>query len=350
MSASKALAFLLVIFFVIIALVVVLIWSVQSNILNADAHVTALEEAGVFEVPYQLIRDGDIPGVVGLLLTQGPLSVVSGADREAVARELAPPDWLRDQLEQGVRDLVAVAEAPELGELPNLTISLREVKVRALGEPGDRALSIVVNALPECPPGQAPLDLGSDTPICKPAELNLNSFLAQLKTFLPPLVERLPDTYQVEWQPEQVDVLQDLQQAGRTLDRLRYALLLLVALDAALLGLIWLLAVRSPGEWLRWTGMPLLLVGLLALLLAVLIPRVIAWGVERAAVEVEADVPVPLTESLEVAIQDFSTLLLRPALFFGVALAFVGLLLTLASPLFPGRQRRVPSMRARSAR
>ncbi len=350
MSLSKALAFLLVIFLVIVTLVVVLTWSVRSNILNADAYVTALEEAGFFEVPYQLIHDGDIPGVGGLLLTQGPLSVVSGADREAVARELAPPDWLRDQLEQAVRDLVSVAEAPELDELPDLTISLREVKVRALGEPGDRALSIVLNALPECPPGQAPLDLGSDTPICKPAGLNLNPFLAQLKTFLPPLVERLPDTYRVEWQPQQVDVLEDLQQAGRTLDQLRFALLLLVALDVALLGLIWLLAVRSPGEWLRWTGMPLLLLGLLALLLAVLIPRVIAWGVERAAFEAEADVPVRVTDSLEVALQDFSTLLFRPALFIGVVLVFVGLLLTLISPLFPGRQRRVPSMPARSAR
>lgn len=349
MSLNKILAALLVVFFLIFTLVVILTWSVRANILDADTYVQALDGADFFEVPYQLIGDGTIPQAGGLLLEEGPLSAVSGADLEAVARELAPPDWLRAQLERAIRDLLAVAEEPELNELPDLVISLREVKARALGAPGDRALAIVIAALLECPPGQLPVDLNSDVPVCKPAGMDLTPFQDQLKALLSPLVQRVPDTYHVRWQPEQREVLEDLQRAGQTLDQVQIALLLLLALNLALLGLIWLLAVRSPAEWLRWTGGPLLMSGLLVLLPGLLAPRLIAWGVEDRGLWSEGNVPASLARALERAIVDLAAVLFRPAVLTGVFLVIVGLLLLLVSPLFPGRRRRVPPAPTRTA-
>ncbi len=340
MSVSKALAALLVIVFVILGLFIILTWSVERDLLNADVYVETLDEAGFFELPYQLIREGDIPGAGGILLTEGPLSVVSGPQLEAVARELAPPDWLRAQLERGVRDVLAVAEAPEVEELPALVISLSEVKARALSEPGDRALNIVISALPQCVAGQVPLDMARAVPVCVPADLNVPVFTGELKTLLTPYVERVPDTYRVQWQPEQQDALQDLQRAGRTLDQLRVALLLLVALSAALLALIWLLAVRSPAEWLRWTGAPLLLLGGLALVAGWLPPRLIETGLERADLWSEASVPVAVGETMEQTVLALTETLFQPAVMVGLLLVVVGLALTLVSPLFPGRQAR----------
>jgi len=338
MSLNKAIAALLVVVFVLFTGAAILVWSVEDNILDADAYVQVLDEAGFYEVPYELIRDGEIPTAGGLLLKEGPLSVVSGTDLEAIARELAPPDWLRAQIERAVRDLVAVAKEPERNQMPGLVISLHQVKVRALDEPGDRALSIAVEALPVCAPGRLPLEFDSDTPVCKPPDVDLNPFLSRLKTLLGPLVERVPDTFVVGWQPEQQDVLEDLRQTGQTLDRLRFALLLLVALNLALLALIWVLAVRSPAEWLRWTGVPLLLLGLLTLLLAVLTPRLVVAALEARSLWAEGNVPAPLARSLESAIRDFIPGLFRPALLAGMVLSGVGLLLTLVSPLFPGRR------------
>jgi hypothetical protein len=180
MSLNKVLAALLVLVFVTFTLVVILAWSVGVNILNADAYVQVLDDAGIFELPYQLIRDGEIPTVGGLLLVQGPLSAVSGADLEAVARELAPPEWLRTQLERAIRNLLAVTDAPELNKLPDLVISLRDVKARALAEPGDRALALVVASLPDCAPGGSPFVLNSDIPFCKPAGVDVAVFSSQL--------------------------------------------------------------------------------------------------------------------------------------------------------------------------
>jgi hypothetical protein len=338
MFLNKAIAALLVVVFVLFTGAAILVWSVEDNILDADAYVQVLDEAGFYEVPYELIRDGEIPTAGGLLLEEGPLSVVSGTDLEVIARELAPPDWLQAQIERAVRDLVAVAEEPERKQMPGLVISLRQIKVRALDEPGDRALSIAVEALPVCAPGRLPLEFDSDTPVCKPPDVDLNPFLSRLKTLLGPLVERVPDTFVVGWQPEQQDVLEDLRQTGQTLDRLRFALLLLVALNLALLALIWVLAVRSPAEWLRWTGVPLLLLGLLALLLAVLTPRLVVAALEARSLWAEGNIPAPLARSLESAIRDFIPGLFRPALLAGMVLSGVGLLLALVSPLFPGRR------------
>lgn len=337
MSLNKSAAALLVLIFIPFSLAVILTWAVGGNILDADAYMQALEGTDFFEVPYQLIRDGEIPTAGGLLLKQGPLSAVSGADLEAVARELAPPDWLRAQLEGSIRELLAVANANELSEMPDLVISLSEVKARTLGAPGDRALDIVVDALPECAADQIPFDLSADTPICKPAVEGLNFFLKSLKQLLAPLVERLPDTYRVSWRPEQQDVLEDLQRAGQILDQLKIVLPLLAALNLALLGLIWVLAVRSPAEWLRWTGVPLILLGAVALPVVLLVPRVVEWGLTRNDLWAEGNVPPSLGLALEQAIVDFSAIMPRPALFVALTLMIVGLVLTLISPLFPGR-------------
>jgi len=339
MSLNKILAALLVVLFIFFTTIVILTWSVGDTVLDADAYVDTMDRAGLFEMPYQLIREGNIPGVGGLLLTEGPLSIVSGADLERVARELAPPVWLRAQLERGIRDLIAVSNRTELGELPNLVISLREVKDRAMGVPGDQALSIVVGALPACAPGQTPVNLGSDVPLCTPPGVDLPSFLGELKALLARLVERVPDTYHVSWQPDQIAVLEDLQQVGRVVNQLRFVTLLLIALNVALLGLAWLLAVRSPGEWLRWTGIPLLLLGLFTVLLAWLVPQLVRWGLDGPALWADANLPVMLVEAFEAAIKDFTALLFRPAQLVGVVAAVVGLLLTLISFVFPNRRQ-----------
>jgi hypothetical protein len=345
MSLNKLLAACLAVAFVFFALATVLIWSVEANIRNPDAYIGALDRAGFFDVPYQMIREGRIPTAGGLLLTQGPLSIVTGADLETVARELAPPLWLRSQLEEAIRKLVAVTEEPEADAVPELVISLIQVKTRALGEPGDRALAYVVGLLPVCAPDRAPLDLGSNVPLCRPADLDINVFTTRLKILLIPLVARVPNSYRVEWQPEQRAVLADLRRVGRLFEQLQFGLLLLLALSLGLIGLIWLLAVRSPAEWLRWTGVPLLIVGLLALLFAWIVPNAVAWDIGSVG-----DMPVAVTRSLEIALQDFILLLFQPARTAGIVLAVAGLSLTLASPLFPGRQQRVLPMSSRPVR
>jgi hypothetical protein len=213
MSLNKLLAALLVIVFVFFGLAILLVWSVQDNLLNADSYIEALDRADFFDVPYQLIRDGNIPQAGGLLLQEGPLSVVSGPELEEIARELAPPDWLRAQMERAIRDFIDVVDSPESEELPGVLLSLREVKARALSEPGDRALSIVVQALPVCAPGRAPLDMNSDTPVCTPADIPLSSFVGRLKSLLEPLDARTDTYHELAARAKKAE---DLRRAGRT--------------------------------------------------------------------------------------------------------------------------------------
>jgi len=99
------------------------------------------------------------------------------------------------------------------------------------------------------------------------------------------------------------------------------------------------LTVRAPAEWLRWTGVPLMVLGAVALPVVLLVPRVVEWGVTKGDLWAEGNVPPSLGLALEQAIVDFSAILLHPALFVALALMVVGLVLTLISPLFPGRAR-----------
>ncbi len=339
MSLGKLLAALLVLVFLFFSLLTLLAWSVEKDLLNADAYVETLDHAGLFDLPYQMIREGDIPNVGGILLSEGPLSIVSGEKLEAIARELAPPDWLRAQLESGIRDLLAVAQGAEDDKLPALVISLRQVKERALGTPGDRALALAISDLSPCAPGQAAVDPTRDVPVCLPPDTDPAAFAAELKALLTPLVEQLPDTYRVQWQPEQQAALDDLKQAGRTLDQIRVALLIMAALNMALLVLAWLLAVRSPREWLRWTGGPLALLGGLALIAAWLPRRLVETALTRSDWWTKADLSPAMSTMLTQATLDMTRLLFRPAMLVGLLALIAGIGLLIASPLFPARRR-----------
>ena len=63
-------------------------------------------------------------------------------------------------------------------------------------------------------------------------------------------------------------------------------------------------------------------------------------GLEGQTLGAEENVPGPLARSLEKAIRNFTSQLFGPALLVGLVLSVVGLLITLVSPLFPGRRRR----------
>jgi hypothetical protein len=345
---NKGLAVLLVVVLAAFVAAIILAWSVQLHILDADVYVEALDQTGFFQVPYQMIREGQIPGVAGLLLREGPFSILSGSDQEAVARELAPEDWLRSELTAGIRDLFQVAHSAEVDRMPDLVISLQDVKNRALGEPGQRALLIVLNAIPACAPGEAPVDLTRGTVVCLPPDIDPTAYINEIRLLLVPLVFRLPDTYRVSWQPDQRQALEDLRQTGQTMDRFRSVLLLMLALGVALLAMIWVLAVRSPAELLRWTGGPLLFTGLLVLLLAVLLPTGANAVLDYRSVLNSGDIPAPLSQTLADAVPGLIDQMFRPALFAGGLLALVGLVLTAVSPLFPGRQPRRMAARRRA--
>jgi hypothetical protein len=334
------LAFVLALVLIPFSSLVILTWTFIDDVLDADVYIQALDESGFFQVPYQLIREGEIPQVGGLLLEQGPLSAVSGVYLEEVALLLAPSEWLRSQLEREIREFVALARASDLDELPAFTISLAEVKARARGQPGDQALAVVLAALPECTQGQSPFGVLVNQPACKPAGLDEAAFRDELKLLLIPLVERLPDTYRVSWQAEQRDVLNDLQRASEILSRLRVVLLFMIVMNLALLGLIWFLVVRSPAEWLRWTGVPLFFIGILVFLGGRLIPGFVEAGLSSSNLWQEIDLHAQLVRTLEQAMQYFAQSLFQSAVLLGAVLAGTGLLLALLSFLFPGRPKR----------
>ncbi len=118
------------------------------------------------------------------------------------------------------------------------------------------------------------------------------------------------------------------------MEQMQVLLLFLLLLNLALLGAIWALAARSPAEWLRWTGGPLLLLGLLALGLGLAAPRAVTWWLENSALWTGINVPARLDQVLELTIVDLAGVMFRPALLAGAALAVVGLLLALLSLLF----------------
>ncbi len=318
--------------FVFFAGAFILVWSIQDRLLDADTWVAALDRAGLFELPYELIGDGEVPGFARDLLTQGPLAALQDADLEQVARDLAPVEWLRQQVRQTLQ-----ANLDQLGqrESVDVVVSLAEVKARALGDPGERALERVIASLPLCQSGQTPFQLSPDIPLCRPPDVEPSLFGSTLKTYLTLYVERLPDRWRVGVGSRDRQITRDLRRVGKALNWLEARLPLALALALGSLLLAWLLAVRSPGQWLRWTGGPLLLLGLVTSLVAVLVPPVIAWQVEGGRFWPDSDLPARLRQAASQVPADLASVLFQFTLLVGVVIVVMGGVLVVVSFFFP---------------
>lgn len=195
---------------------------------------------------------------------------------------LAPPDWVSSQTDPAVD---ALFDALETGELTTAAVELDALGLleRARGEPGRQAVSVIINNLPVCTDPAAVLTPPAPgaLPTCLPPAINPDALTQQVHTVLvqtldqnPQIQEqarivRLPLLESEQATPQAQAQFQRAHQLFWLAQRASWSLWLL---PLGCLLLILLLVVRSPGEWGRWWGWPLLGAALTALFFALVLP------------------------------------------------------------------------------
>jgi hypothetical protein len=252
---------------------------VEEAVANVDVVVVDAVSVLVAEAMEEQARQQGVPVVVDQAVLQ-----------EAVT-ELIPPGWVEAQTDSAVDAVFGFLETGD-PEAAQVEINVRPLLTRLRGQPGQQAMLVVIQGLPECEQ-PIPFDLESgnlEIPGCLPPGLDT----VEAATFAHALlVETLDQNPQLTQGIDVVRVpLFDAErmapaerQQWQRWHRFfvwgqRWAWLLWL-LPLACLLLILVLAVRSVAAWGQWWGWPLLVTAVSAYVLTLVVPAVFRAVVRR---------------------------------------------------------------------
>ncbi len=207
----------------------------------------------------------------------GVFAQFSRADWERMFGVILPASYLRSQGERALDQLVRSLHA-ETGPI-SVSISLVELKQRLVGAPAEEAFLAILQQRPPATPEQMQ-DAGALPAGRRPPDAMMPQVREQFRSGMRALVDQLPDTFD----PFAVGPLPGVDRAVTALEDARDTLLVIErwapwapALPALLLLLIALFGVRSLCGWLLWWGIPCLIAGALAALLALPVVPATRW-------------------------------------------------------------------------
>ena len=309
---GKILAGILLIPFIVITVASMVFLTVERQTFNPDFYKRALEREEIYDqlprifasqINHSMQRDPCIvdpgsceEGEQSTTGIGGPsyFQALTEEDWTLLVSGLLPPDWLADQVETSIDDLLDV-QATGTGEL-SMTISLLELKDRLSGEAGVRAILELLQNKPTCTNedilAMTRVLEGRESPgenflSCQPSEAFIEGHTAQMEVILRRSLSDVPDEIDLSEGmftdgESSAGELESLSVFGHQLPPYlslmwaRWAMRMSPLAAFSVLLVIALLAVHSFKGLGSWWGIPLALSGLIALLPTLLVGRFVA--------------------------------------------------------------------------
>lgn len=337
--------------FVLSAVVALFVVNIAAVVTDRDAVSQALGDVNVVMI-------NTAPALVADAMEQQarelglPLALDETVFTQVVA-ELVPPDWAADQTGAAVDAAYDVLETGNPAEA-ELVIDTRPLLERVRGEPGQRAMIIVMQSLPTCTVETLPsfnLDGPLPIPSCVPPIVGAEVVAVQAHNILVQIIDLNPQLQAeagvlrvslldaAQMTPEQMAQLQRWHTLYTLADRWAW-LLWLIPLGC--LFLILILVVRSWHDFGQWWGWALVITAILAFLLSAVIPALITFWL-RTSVTPPLDTAVlPFGLLLRTAVESLNDLWLRRIYIQAGIMLVVGLALVMLGLIAGAGQRRPP--------
>jgi hypothetical protein len=226
------------------------------------------------------------PGVVGPMTF---LNNFSPEQWQTLMTYLLPPDDLQNMTEATLDQVFAYLN----GEADTASIPLTGLKARLTGQAGEELILFLLNAQPACTEEQqAQITAGvfgekGKTPIlCAASGETLDMLLPELQRQMNEAVSGIPDEAIIIQPPSASDPSSPLGANPKAALRLLHVMIRLSPLVPLIfLLLVTLFGVRSLKGWLRWWGIPILIVGLITLSIGIAAMPLLQWAWVNYAVD-----------------------------------------------------------------
>jgi hypothetical protein len=350
--------------FVISALIASLLFNMQNHFLNPETYKAVMDEQDIYnrlpailarQITYSMSYDpcsenpeqceGEARGEDE---EGGPptyLKNLSQEDWELILSKILTPEWTQSQAESIFEQFFAFLVSGE--EKLTMTISLVELKANLTGQDGMQIIEILVNAQPPCT--ETLLDTfvnmieGDFSPdqvlMCRPPEEIMESLSPTLEGALDLVIGDLPDQATIGkdiFGSDEASPDQGFNQGtGISFQSLRLGMQLSPLVALLFLLLLTLFGVRSLQDFLFWWGIPLLFIGIAALVLGLTALPLLDWGLNAFVIDripggIDATLMEILMETLELLVKSLVRIVANQAAlmaFSGITLTGIGLLL-----------------------
>ena len=311
-----------------------LLFNVERKAFSAETYKRAFDKQGLYEDAAGLLAEA-ISSSDGSGASYQMLSILNREDLEEAISILIPPQELETMTDNLFDSVFLFLD----GKTETVTVSLISLKKNLTGEAGTRAITLILQAQPDCTADQL-LQMGfgalsgaQGMALCNPPPAMLGLVMPLIEIQLQSVVNELPNELPV-FSAKQGGPAGDFRPQ---LNRVRAVMKFSPLLPLALLLAVTALAVRTLGEWLKWWGIPLLITGILGTALALAAPPLLPSILGNMLSQGAPEMPALFIELLLKTADSLTHEIFNPIVIQGIAIALTGFLMLIAS-LVPGRK------------
>jgi len=330
MTASrKILAWIFAFLFVASGFAALLFTNIERKMFSSGTYKQAFKQEGLYN---------DAAGLfAGVVMTYaedsnsalGLITVLDKKELERVISALLPPQELEvvaDGFFDSVFDFMD-------RKTDSISVSMTSIKQNLTGEGGIQAITQIMQAYPDCTPAQllqmglGVLLLDNGTSLCNPP-VNLMGLVTPLiKTQLQLVAQSLPDELPI-FDAGKFETSRDFRPV---LKNLRTAMKLSLLLPLVSLLAVTILAVRSLDDWLKWWGIPILIIGILGTFTALAAAPLLPSMMETLFRQGGPVMPVIFLELVRDVAGTLTREILRPVAIQGISLTLIGAVMVVIS-------------------
>ena len=318
------LAWICAILFVLTGVMALLLFNIERNAFAPETYKRAFEKHNLYERMPAIMADALYTSVTQDVNTDPYLKALTAEDWNAIISDLLPQEEIKSLSDDAVDSV--------LGYLNNTSdsasISLLPLKTHLTGPQGVDVVRRILNAQPDCTPEQL-LQIGfgffsGEVALCNPPEEMMGLVVPLIESQLQAMTSVIPD--EITLIPNTNSETTDDPRVK--LKGIRFIMKVSPVLPIVLLFGLLILVVRSLRDWLNWWGLPFLITGMSSAFIA-LIGSPILELVIRGVIQKQGAgfIPPLLISTVQEMIGAVSGEILRPVLFEGLALGFLGLLM-----------------------
>jgi hypothetical protein len=335
-SIGKILAGVCAFFFVTSGVIALLALNIEGKAFSAETYKQTFEKQNLYE---------RMPAILGSALAASIaeggnanpyLTVLASSDWEASIVSILPPEELRVLTNEVLDSTFDYLN----GKTDSAVISLLSFKQYLAGDSGVNVVRQILRAQPDCTMEQLTqiglaLLTGGDISLCNPPEEMMSMLTPLLKSQLQFITLAFPD---------EVILIPDTQSGTPSdpriqLNTARLLMKLSLLLPLAFLFAMTLFAVRSLTDWLKWWGLPFLILGGISLLAALLGSTTLGFIIQRIILNQGFGfLPPTLLATMRETVNAVAQQILDPVVMQGILLAILGLLLFLVGVYLTKKQ------------